>query len=275
MIGCKKPARTHVRGAPLSIISPIMYSLRTDTSPRAVSGTCRSPGFSGSAKAVGGHNRNLNTAIAVSRVSLASAALHARMPMETWACVKSLPANKWSITMNRRATFVLSVISLLGFAVALPTGQALAQQKQQVSFKSPAANTKYTQQTTIDVGDVPGHQVRVFEIHRTYPSDAPVFNGLKLIEMWTRGITDFTDGTGSSVNYSVYIMENGDKFFSRTALVAQGLGSGKFTTASAGSVTGGTGKLVGIQGIVRTTGAAQPTAGMNENQTDIEYWMPK
>jgi hypothetical protein len=195
--------------------------------------------------------------------------------METWASVKSLPANKWSITMNRRATFVLTVISLLGFAIALPTGQALAQQKQQVSFKSPAANTKYTQQTTIDVGDVPGHQVRVFEIHRTYPSDAPVFNGLKMTEMWTRGITDFTDGTGSSVNYSVYIMENGDKFFSRTALVAQGLGSGKFTTASAGSVTGGTGKLVGIQGIVRTTGMAQPTAGVNENQTDIEYWIAK
>jgi hypothetical protein len=179
------------------------------------------------------------------------------------------------ITMNRGTTFVLSAIALLGFAIALPAGDAFAQQKQQVSFKTPAANTKYTQQTTIDVGDLPGHQVRVFEIHRTYPGDAPVFSGLKLAEMWTRGVTDFTDGTGSSVNYSVYIMENGDKLFTRTALVAQGLGSGKFTTTSAGTITGGTGKLAGVQGIIRTTGTAQPTAGVNENQTDIEYWFNK
>ena len=70
-------------------------------------------------------------------------------------------------------------------------------------------------------------------------------------------------------------MENGDKFFTRTALVAQGLGAGKFSTTSAGLITGGTGKLAGIEGIIRTTGMAQPTAGVSENQTDIEYWMPK
>jgi hypothetical protein len=177
--------------------------------------------------------------------------------------------------MNRQATFALTVMAFLGGAVALPASDALAQQKQQVSFKTPAANTKYIQQTSIDVGDVTGHQVRVFELHRTYPSDAPVINGLKLTEMWTRGVTDLIDGTGSSVNYSVYMLENGDKFFSRTALVAQSLGSGKFTTTSAGTITGGTGKLAGIQGTLRTTGTAQPTAGVNENQTDIEYWFQK
>ena len=101
--------------------------------------------------------------------------------------------------MNRQATFALTVMAFFGVAVALPASDALAQQKQQVSFKTPAANTKYTQQTTVDVGDVPGHQVRVFELHRTYPSDAPVINGLKMTEMWTRGVTDFIEGTGSSV----------------------------------------------------------------------------
>ena len=39
------------------------------------------------------------------------------------------------------------------------------------------ANARYTQQHTIDVGDVPGHQVRVFEVRRTYPSNPPVING--------------------------------------------------------------------------------------------------
>jgi hypothetical protein len=175
----------------------------------------------------------------------------------------------------RMTTLTLATSAMLCLAIALPAREAAAQEKQHVSFKSPAANTKYTQQNSIDVGDVPGHQVRVFEIHRTYPSDQPMFNGLKMTEMWTRGITDLTNGTGSSINYSVYVLENGDKIFSRTALVAQDLGSGKFTTTSAGAIIGGTGKLVGIQGVVRTIGTAQPTAGINENQTDIDYWMAK
>jgi hypothetical protein len=177
--------------------------------------------------------------------------------------------------MNRAVLTTLTVVSAFCLQLPLAIDQAAAQQKQQVSFKSLAANTKYTQQTAVDVGDVPGHQVRVFELHRAYPGDAPMVAGLKLTEMWTRGITDFTDGTGSSTTYSVYVMENGDKFFSRTTLVAQSLGSGKFTTTAAGPILGGTGKLAGIGGMVRTNGTAQPTAGVNDNETNIEYWIAK
>jgi hypothetical protein len=61
----------------------------------------------------------------------------------------------------------------------------------------------------------------------------------------------------------------------RRARNRSSLGSGKITTTSAGTITGATGKLVGMQGIIRTTGTAQPTAGVNENQTDIEYWFQK
>jgi hypothetical protein len=87
---------------------------------------------------------------------------------------------------------ILALFAAFAIVSGLSVSDALAQQKQQVSFKTPAANTKYTQQTIIDVGDMPGHQVRVFAIHRTYPGEAPVVAGLKLKEMWTRGITDFT-----------------------------------------------------------------------------------
>jgi hypothetical protein len=91
--------------------------------------------------------------------------------------------------MNRLG-ITLSAFSLFSLAVALPTNDAAAQQTQRVSFKTPAANTKYTQQHFVDVGDVPGHQVRVFEIHRTFPNDPPVINGVKLKEQWTRGTSD-------------------------------------------------------------------------------------
>jgi hypothetical protein len=177
--------------------------------------------------------------------------------------------------MYRLTTFTLTTMALLSLAVALPAGTAVAQEKQHVSFKVPPENSKYMQQNIIDVGDVPGHEVRVFEIHRTYPNNPPVINGLKVAETWTRGASDLTDGNGSSTTYSVFVMENGDKFFTRAGLVAQSVGAGKFTTTAAGSITGGTGKLARIRGIVRTLGAAEPKAGVNDNQYDFEYWMEK
>jgi hypothetical protein len=65
-------------------------------------------------------------------------------------------------------------------AVVLPTSDALAQQR--LIFKVSAENTNYVQQHMIDVGDVTGHQVRIFEVHRTYPADAPAINGMKIVE---------------------------------------------------------------------------------------------
>ena len=82
--------------------------------------------------------------------------------------------------MNRRSTLALTTTTLLCLAVALPSGDALAQQKQQASFTASAENSKYTQQLNVDVGDVPNHMVRIFDLHRTYPNNAPVINGLKL-----------------------------------------------------------------------------------------------
>ena len=67
--------------------------------------------------------------------------------------------------------------------MCLAVRPALAEQKQQLVFKVDAANTKYTQQYTIDVDDVPGHQVRLFEIRRTYPSNAPAINGMKIVRL--------------------------------------------------------------------------------------------
>jgi hypothetical protein len=176
--------------------------------------------------------------------------------------------------MNRLVTLTLTV-ALGCLVVAVPTDNVLAQQKQQLSFKTSAENTKYTQQHLIDVGDVPGHQVRVYELHRTFPNNAPVMNGVAIKEQWTRAISDYTDNNGPGTTYGVYVLENGDKFFTRSVLVAQSTGSGKLTATTVGQITGGTGKFAGIQGIVRTVNTADPKAGVNEGQTDIEYTIGK
>jgi hypothetical protein len=174
--------------------------------------------------------------------------------------------------MKRMTILTLTAIALLCFAVAPPAGDAHAQQKQRLVFKVDATNTKYTQQQTVEVGDVSGHQVRVFEIHRTYPGNAPMINGTKIVESWARGISDYTDNNGAAITYGVYVLENGDKFFTRGSLVAmQSAGASKLTATTVGPITGGTGKLAGIQGTARTVTSADPKAGFNETQVEIEY----
>jgi hypothetical protein len=102
-----------------------------------------------------------------------------------------------------------------------------------------------------------------------------MINGVKLKEMWTRGLSDYIDGNGPNTGHNVFVLENGDKFYARTTTLAQSPGSGKLTTAGAGPITGGTGKLAGIQGMIRTSGTAEPKAGVVETQYEIEYWFAK
>ena len=168
----------------------------------------------------------------------------------------------------------LRTITLMCLAVALPTIPVVAQER--LAFRVSAENTKYTQQHTIDVGDVAGHQVRLFEIHRTYPSNAPVINGMKMVESWTRGISDYTNNNGEGTTFAVYVLENGDKIFTRGSLVAvQSPEATNLTATTVGPITGGTGKLARINGMARTITAANPKTGVNETQVDIEYWLPQ
>jgi hypothetical protein len=177
--------------------------------------------------------------------------------------------------MNRLTTLSLTGLAVLSFAMALPAGDAIAQQKQQVSYKTPAENSKYVQQHAIDVGDVPGHQVRVYELHRTFPTNAPVINEIKLKEVWSRNTSDYVDGNGPGTFYSVYMLENGDKFFARGTVVTQRTAEGKLSSMTAGTITGGTGKFAGMRGVIRSSNTADPKAGFNDGQSEIEYWVEK
>lgn len=175
--------------------------------------------------------------------------------------------------MKRLTALTLTTLASLWMAVAMPA--AFAQQTQHVSYKVGTENSKYTQQQFLDIGDVPGHQVRSFEIYRTFTTNAPVVNGMKMKEQWTRGISDYVDNNGTATAYNVYVLENGDKFFTRGTVLAHNAGPGKQTNVTVAYITGGTGKLAGVQGIVQTTGRAEPKAGVNETQVEIEYSIGK
>jgi hypothetical protein len=170
--------------------------------------------------------------------------------------------------MKMRSTLATAAL------LCLAAGNGLAQEKQHVSFKGSAENSKFTQQLTIDAGDMPNHVVRVFEIRSTFPNNAAVVNGLKLVEELDRGFGDRIDGSGPATIYTVYVMENGDKFFTRSVGVVQNT-AGKLTNTLVGNITGGTGKLAGIHGNTRAIANFNYNTGFVENQIEIEYWTDK
>jgi hypothetical protein len=142
------------------------------------------------------------------------------------------------------------------------------------------ANTTCTQQHVMDVGDVPGHQVRIFELHRTYPADTkPNCEGLRRTEDWVRGFSDYTDRNGPNWGYGVVTLENGDKIFSEYSGTSQTVvspdGAKKSTAVGVGRYTGGTGKYQSIRGIERYSNVFDPEKNYNEEQFEAEYWLAK
>ena len=174
-------------------------------------------------------------------------------------------------TMKVAATATICCWALFGTSVSI------AQQTQRVNL--PTVSTKYTQQHSIEVGDVPNHQIRIFEYQRAYAADGPMILGVHIKDSWVHGISDYADSTGSGSVYGTYTMEDGDKIYAHGNIVTQGVpnagGKKTLSTLAVLTITGGTGKLLGIRGVVRTETTADLAAGINQGKGEMEYWMEK
>ena len=88
---------------------------------------------------------------------------------------------------------------MLGFCVGtiLFSAIVLAQQRTTIAISSEGVKSRYVQQQVIDVDDVPGHQVRVQESHREFPTEKQlVVEGERVVESWVRGFSNYTGGIG-------------------------------------------------------------------------------
>lgn len=170
-------------------------------------------------------------------------------------------------------TVLIAVCLLLGSA-----GEASAQQKQKYFFKAPPGTTKFTQTHLMDVGDVPGHQVRIAELQSKYPGEAPVYDGVKVVEARAVLVSDYIDANGSSFTYGVSTLENGDKIFSRTEILAHTIvvdGARRTSFTSVATLNGGTGRFKGIRGTLRGSGFSDMKTGTSGAVTEGEYWFEK
>lgn len=172
---------------------------------------------------------------------------------------------------------LICVLAAGGISLAL-SSSALAQQK--FVYKGvPGSTTKYVEQHAIDVGDIPGHQIRVARLQTKYGDEAPAFDGVKVVESNSSLSSDYINGSGRFVAYSVLTMANGDKIYERaeatslTSVAADG--SKKTSFSEVFNIVGGTGKFSAIRGTLRQTGATDFKIGTSDNVTEGEYWFDK
>jgi hypothetical protein len=180
-----------------------------------------------------------------------------------------------NMTLSRQA-----VLGLLVTCAALISSGALAQERFKLESNSEGQVGRYIQQLTIDVGDVPGHQVRVVEIHYTYNDKSRfAFNGVKVREGWARGYSDQVSGIGPAWGYVVYLLEDGDRVMGQYSGTAEGeltpAGSRKGTYRGTTRFTGGTGKHKGVRGLLVTNVRydTDPKLGHNIADSKGEYWL--
>lgn len=180
---------------------------------------------------------------------------------------------KW----NLKSMNVLLTMAVGAGLTVIPVAQGWAQEKCKRSGTDLAKDSKYVQQHMIDVGDVPGHQVRILELHRTPTNAKPNCEGLKVVESWTRGYSDYTNFNGRSWGYTIEELESGDKIFSQysgtTQTTIDSGGTKKTVYTGVTTLTGGTGKYRGVRGMGRNTSVFDAKAGFNENQWETEYWI--
>jgi hypothetical protein len=158
-------------------------------------------------------------------------------------------------------------------------GVASAQQRYPIQFTAEGQSAKYVQQLAIDVGDMPGHQVRAVEIHRTYTDASNVtVQGTRVQEAWIRAFTDYIDGKGPAWGYETWVLADGDKIF------LQFSGNSEAELTSTGSrrginhgttrIVGGTGKYKGIRGLIVYVNRfdSDPKQGYNQSESKGHYW---
>ena len=163
--------------------------------------------------------------------------------------------------------FRIAALSVLGLMVA---ASAFAQEKIKYTFSAPA-QSKYTEQHVLEVGDMQGHQIRVGTISTKYSTESPVFDGVKMSEATIWVTSDYISGNGRFSQYVVAKMENGDKIYETVEGQLQTSG-GKAAYSTVTTLRGGTGKFAAIRGVIRGSGVTDFKTGPTSNPSEGEYW---
>lgn len=174
---------------------------------------------------------------------------------------------------------IRGVIAIIAFCSAAVSAQAFAQQKFRYVEKPEWSDSRYVQQYAIDVGDVPGHKIRILELQWTFNAKSELaISGVKVKESWVRAYSDYTAGKGRSWGYNVWLLEDGNKIYAESSGTAisdpTSTGSVKGSYHGVIRMVGGTGKFSRIRGTLTEANDFDndPKTGYNKVETQGEYW---
>ena len=178
----------------------------------------------------------------------------------------------------------LSQNLILG-AICLPAALILApatwaQEKHPISVSGEGAKGRYVQQYIIDVDDVPGHQIRINEIQRTYAPDKQAeIAGERIVETWSRSLTNYISGIGPVLAaYNTWITDKGNKIFMEGTGTSESqvteTGSKRGTYHGTSRFVGGTGRFAKIRGTLVEVSEfdTDPKTGYNRVDSHGQYW---
>ena len=164
------------------------------------------------------------------------------------------------------------LFAFIGAMALLAGPEAIAQQKYTISQPANAIR-KFTQEHIIEVGDVPGHKLRIYEVQNQYPQNDLAFAGVAVKQMLSHGVSDSVNGSGAFTAYNVFAMADGNKVFVRLTGTTQSDGAGGNRSTSVENFVGGTGKFKGMRGQVTGSGERAPVAKTLTSQSSGEYWI--
>jgi hypothetical protein len=176
---------------------------------------------------------------------------------------------------------IVSFLGTVGFclACAFVSSHALAQQKYTFEERPEWSTSRYVQQYAIEVGDVPGHKVRILELQWIYNDQSQLaVSGVKVKESWARAYSDYTNGKGRSWGYGIWILADGSKIYSESSgtTIAEPTSTGSIKGSYHGvsRFVGGTGKFSRIRGTMTEVNDFDndPKTGYNRVETRGEYW---
>ena len=118
----------------------------------------------------------------------------------------------------------------------------------------PSNQIKYVQQKVIDVPDIKGHVVRIYEIEQKM-KNTKLCNGDGLILKKEYAMTDFIDHDGSVSGYIIFNTEKGDQLILKfTGNSQKKVGEDLADTQQTGRFIGGTGALAAVEGDYQLVG---------------------
>jgi hypothetical protein len=157
--------------------------------------------------------------------------------------------------------------------------QAAEPERHALAYSLDPAATRYVRQYRVEVGDVPRHELRVFDLTRRFTRAAPAIDGVRVSESQERGVADLVDQDGSESAYVIYLLEDGNRVFGRYSGTVQTRrwpdGSRHYDVRGTIELTGGTGRFEAIRGSLTVWQALDPGADSSQGEARGEYWFER